>query len=361
MTPAAGDAVSGPLPIRRALPLLAILALLALLPFLVALLDGQPMGEMLGNQPGQSKFIQGLMIEVFILAIFAISYDLIFGITGLLSFGHAMFFGVGAYLTGIMLKSFGWSLAPTFALLIVASVVQALLFSLVLPRVRGVTFALVTLGLAEVFHIVIQSREAATYTGADVGLQGVIPPDFIAPSAERLRFYYLALGIALIVYLLSRRFVDSPTGRVCVAARENENRARMLGYNTFYFKLAALIVSSFFAALAGMLHALFQPIVSPTIASLEHTVNALLMVLVGGMGTLSGAPIGAAILRLLTFYFDKWFGKSAGFLLGVVYVALVMLVPYGIVGTWRMRSFQWRRGWRRLSSAVLGVDEEPTS
>jgi branched-chain amino acid transport system permease protein len=337
---------------RDNLGLVAIVVLLAAMPFVIALLDGQSIPSLLANESGQSKFIQGLMIEVFILAIFALSYDLIFGITGLLSFGHAMFFAVGAYLTGIMLKSFGWSLLPTFGLMLLAAIIQAILFSLVLPRVRGVTFALVTLGLAEVFHIVIQSREASKYTGADVGLQGMIPPAFLSPSAERLRLYFIALGITVLVYLLCRRFVDSPTGRVCIAIRENEGRALMLGYNTFYFKLAALIVSSMIAGLAGMMHALYQPIVSPGIASLNYTVNALLMVLIGGIGTLSGAPIGAAILRLLTFYFDKWFAGSSGFILGVVYVLLVLFVPYGIVGTWRLRRLQWREGWQQRLKAL---------
>lgn len=347
-SPTAGPQRSILAAVQANLPLLIVCLLLVALPFVIALFDGQSISSLLANEAGQSKFIQGLLVEVFILAIFAISYDLIFGITGLLSFGHAMFFGVGAYLTGIMLKSFGWSIWPTFGLLIVVSIVQAGLFSVVLPRVKGVTFALVTLGIAEVFHIVIQSREAAKYTGADVGLQGVVPPDWLSPSGDRLRFYFVALAIMLIVYLLSRRFVNSPTGRVCVAIRENEGRALMLGYNTFLFKLAALIVSSLFAGLAGMLHAIYQPIVSPGIASLSYTVNALLMVLVGGIGTLSGPLIGAAVLRLLTFYFDKWFGESSGFLLGVVYVLLVLFLPYGVVGTWRLRGVHWRQGWQRL-------------
>ncbi len=340
--------------IKANLNLLVVLALLLALPFIVAVLDGQAISKMLDNEPGQSRFIQGLMIEVFILAIFALSYDLIFGITGLLSFGHAMFFAVGAYLTGIMLKSFEWSLLPTFGLLCVISVVQALLFSVVLPRVHGITFALVTLGLAEVFHIVIQSREAQEYTGADVGLQGVVPPDFLNPTAERLRFYLVGLALVLLVYLLIRRFVDSPTGRVCIAARENEDRAKMLGYNTFYFKLVALILASFVASLAGMLHTLFQPIVSPGISSLSFTVRGLLMVLIGGMGTLSGAPIGAAVVRLLEFYLDKWFDESAGFILGAVYVALVIFLPYGIVGTWKLRAFQIKQGRDRLLERLTG-------
>jgi branched-chain amino acid transport system permease protein len=265
-----------------------------------------------------------------------------------------MFFAVGAYLTGIMLKTHHWSLLPTLGVLVVASLVQAGLFGLVLPRVHGITFALVTLGIAEVFHIVIQSREASPYTGADVGLQGVIPPDFLNPTSERLRFYFFALLVALLVYVACRRFVDSPTGRVCIAARENEGRARMLGYNTFYFKLTALVVASLTASLAGMLHTLFQPIVSPDVAALSFTVKGLLTVLIGGVGTLSGAPVGAALLRLMEFYLDKWFDESSGFILGVVYVALVLFLPYGIVGTWKLRAAQIRRGRERLARLFGG-------
>jgi len=341
--------------------LLILILLMVVLPFLIAILDGQSISSMLANEAGQSKFIQGLMIEIFVLAVFALSYDLIFGITGLLSFGHAMFFAVGAYLTGILLKSFDWPLLGVMGALFVAAILQALLFSLVLPRVKGVTFALVTLGIAEVFHITIQSREASQYTGADVGLQGIPIPAFLNPSAERLRFYFLALAIVIVVYLACKRFVDSPTGRVCIAARENEERALMLGYNTFYFKLMALIVSSFFAALAGFMHTIFQPIVSPNVGGLDFTVQALLMVLIGGMGTLSGAPVGAALLRLLAFYLEKWFGTTSGFLLGMVYVLLVLFVPYGVVGTWRLRSFQWRQAWQdrmRLLRARGGDDQE---
>lgn len=334
--------------LKEHLPLLTLVAVLVLLPFVVALLDGQPLAELLSNAPGQAKFVQGLLIEVFILAIFALSYDLIFGVTGLLSFGHAMFFAVGAYATGIALKSLQWSFFPTLGLVVAAAIVQTLLFSLVLPRVRGITFALVTLGFAEVFRIIIESREASQYTGANVGLQGIIPPAFLNPTDQRLRFYFIALGAAVVAYMACRRFVHSPTGRVCVAIRENEGRARMLGYNTFAFKLAALTLSSLLASMAGMLHALYKPIVSPGVAGIGFTVNALLMVLVGGLGTLDGALIGAAVLRLLEYFLDKAFGESAGFLLGAVFIALVLLLPYGVVGTWRLRAFQIRQGWRDL-------------
>lgn len=335
---------------------LAILLALLILPFILALLDGQPIAEMVAGESGNSKFIQGLLIEVFILAVFAISYDLVLGITGLLSFGHAMFFAVGAYLTGILLKSFGWTLLPTILAVTIAGVVQAFLFAIVLPRVKGITFALVTLGMASVFSIMIGTRELAEYTGADVGLQGIPRPALLDPVA-RLRFYFIALAVSVLFYLLYRRFVDSPTGRVCIAIRENEDRARMLGFNTFYFKLAALTVASITAALAGLLSALYKPIVSPEIAHMGYTVDALLIILIGGMGTLSGAMIGAALYRLLEFYLHKWFGESSAFLLGALYVAFVLFVPYGIVGTWKLRRFQWRQGWQDLTKR-LGLSRD---
>lgn len=327
---------------------LLTLLLLILLPFIVGLFNGASPADVFVNGNGQSKFIQGLAIEIFILTIYALSFDVIFGITGLLSFGHSMFFAVGAYLTGIAIKSFGLSLPATLGWLVVASVVQALLFGLVLPRVKGITFALVTLGLGSVFHILVMSSEFGEYTGADVGLQGVIVPAFISPATERLRFYFVALTVMVLIYLLYQRFVNSPTGRVCVAIRENEGRAQMLGYNTFYFKLAALLLSSLTAALAGFLHTLYQPIVSPNTAGLGYTVTALLILLIGGVGTLNGAFVGAIVFRLLDYGLRRYIGESASFINGAIYVLFVLFIPYGIVGTWRLKSLQIKQGWERL-------------
>jgi branched-chain amino acid transport system permease protein len=334
--------------LKRNLAFLLTIVVLVALPFVLALLNGQPIADLLANKAGESKFIQGLLIEVFILAVFAISYDLVLGITGLLSFGHGMFFAFGAYLSGILLKSFGWPLWQVLIGIVVLGVVQALLFAVVLPRVKGITFALVTLGIAAVFDILVKSQELNAYTGADVGLQGVPRPAGLSPVDDRLRFYYLALVFAVVVYLIYKRFVDSPTGRVCIATRENENRALSIGFNTFYFKLAALIVASITAALAGTLHTLYKPIVSPEIASLNFTVQGLLMLLIGGIGTLSGAMVGAAVLRLMEFYLSRWFGETAGFVIGAVYVGIVLFLPYGIVGTWRLRRLDIKAGWQRL-------------
>lgn len=330
-----------------------ILCLIAL-PFVIALIDGQSFSSLIANEPGQSKFYQGLTIEIFILAIYALSYDLLLGITGLLSFGHAMFFGVGAYLTGILLKSFGWTLLPILGVVTVAGVIMALIFSVVLPRVKGITFALVTLGIAQVFYIVIQSRELADYAGAEIGLQGVDPPEFLNPISQRMRFYYIGLIAVFAVYFIYKRFVDSPTGHVCVAIRENEDRATMLGYNTFYFKLVALIISGITASLAGAMHGIFSPIIRPGIASSHYTIAVLLMILMGGIGTLDGALIGAATFRLLSFWLEKWFGGASQVIIGLVYILLVLFLPYGIVGTWKLRGYKVKQGWSDLIQRFKG-------
>lgn len=330
---------------------LILFAVMIFFPFAVAIADGQPISGMLASETGNAKFLQGLMIEVFILAIYAISYDLVLGVTGLLSFGHAMFYAAGAYYTGIAFKTFEWGIFPTLLGLIVVGSAFALLVGLVLPRVKGVTFALVTLGMASVFHIVVQASEFAEWTGSDVGLQGVIVPDLLNTTDNRFRLYLITLTATLLVYLTYKRFVDSPTGRVCVAIRENEDRALMLGFNTFYYKLIALIIASITAAFAGFLHTVHQPIVSPNVASLGWTVAALLIILMGGVGTLSGAILGAALYRLLEYFLDRWFGEAASTLLGLIYVGLVLFLPFGLVGTWQVKMAEWRAKPARDKSA----------
>ncbi|MEZ4769428.1 MAG: branched-chain amino acid ABC transporter permease [Caldilineales bacterium] len=352
--------ISGKSPWRSHAGFILTVVGLAALPFVLAVIEGLPIGSLLANDSSTAKFLQGLLIEVFILAVFAISYDLVLGVTGLLSFGHGMFFAFGSYLTGVLLKTLGWPLWAVLIGAVVAGVFNALLFGIVLPRVKGITFALVTLGIASVFDILIRTQEMNAYTGSDVGLQGIPRPEFLNPVDDRLRFYYVTLAFAVLVYLLYKRFVDSPTGRVCVATRENENRALAIGFNTFWFKLAALVLAGVTASLAGMFNTLYKPLVSPEIAGLGFTVEGLLMLLIGGIGTLSGAMIGAAILRLLEYYLSRWFGEGSAFILGAIYVLIVMFLPYGIVGTWRLRRLDIAAGRKRLLAYFTGGIRDST-
>ena len=334
--------------------LLIVTGLMLLFPFLVSfIIDGQGIGAVFANDEGNARFLQGLAIEVFILALYALSYDLILGVTGLLSFGHAMFFAVGAYTFGIMLKTAELAWPTALLVVLAAAILQALLFGVVLPRVKGITFALITLGIASMFWIVIQSSDLAAYAGAEIGLQGVpAPARFLDSTNERFVFYLITLAVVVLVYLLYTRIADSPLGKVANAIRDNEDRALMLGFNTFWFKLVVLVIASMTAALAGTIHTIHQPIVTPNIASLGYTVTALLVILIGGVGTISGAIVGAAVFRLLQYYLDRWFGGASDLLIGIAYVLLVLYLPYGIVGTWRVKRPNIAEGRKRLVALV---------
>mgnify|MGYP001812135752 CR=1 FL=1 len=335
---------------RRRRGVLVVIGLLFLFPFLVSfIVDGAGPSAVWSNAQGNAKFMQGLAIEVMILALFALSYDLLLGVAGIISFGHAMWFAVGAYGFGILLKSFEMNWIVALVVIAVLAVLQALLFAILLPRVKGLTFALVTLGIAAVFWIVIRSSDLAQWAGAEVGLQGVEPPVwFLDTTNNRFAFYLLTVLLVMGIYVLYTKLADAPMGRVLVSVRENEDRSLMLGYNTFWFKTVALIVSSITAALAGVLHTMHQPIVTPNVAGLPFTVTVLLIVLIGGAGTISGALVGAAVYRLLDFYLERWFGGASGLMIGAVYVTLVLYVPYGIVGTWRAKKLQMREGRAKL-------------
>lgn len=332
--------------------LIFLIAMLAL-PFIIGLVEGSSPGVVWRNEGSISKFIQGLGIEIFILALFALSYDLLFGVTGLLSFGHSMFFAAAAYATGIAIKQFSLPMWAVILVVIVTAILQALLFSVVLSRGKGVTFTLVSLGLASMFHIIVMSSELVELTGADVGLQGVIVPAFINPANQRLRFYAVAILILVGAYIFYRRFVNSPSGRVCVAIRENEDRAKMLGYNTTIFKIFVLVISSITASIAGFLHTLYQPIISPNVSGLGYTVIGLLIVLIGGVGTLNGAIIGAFIYRLLEYILRRYIGEAASFITGAIYVVFVLFIPYGVVGTWRLRRLNIKSGWQQLRQKLF--------
>jgi branched-chain amino acid transport system permease protein len=333
-----------------------LLAML-ILPFIVGLMEGSSPGVVWRNEGSISKFMQGLGIEIFILAMFALSYDLLFGVTGLLSFGHSMFFATAAYATGIAIKQFSLPIWAILLVIAVTAILQALLFGLVLTRGKGITFTLVSLGLASMFNIIVMSSELTEWTGADVGLQGVIVPAFINPAVHRLRFYAIAVLAMVGIYIFYKRFVSSPSGRVAVAIRENEGRAKMLGYNTAIYKILVLIISSLTASLAGFFHTLYQPIVSPNVSGLGFTVVGLLIVLIGGVGTLNGAIVGAFVYRLMEYFLRRFIGETASLITGAIYVVFVLFIPYGIVGSWRLKQLNIKAGWQQLRQRLFPSQE----
>lgn len=282
---------------------------------------------------GLGRFFQGQLIAVFILAIYAMSYDLLMGYTGIISFGHALFFGAGAYLTADALEH-GWLPFAVIPLAVAGLAAGlALLLGLLSLRVKGVYFSMVTLAFAEIAHIIVRGTDRL---GLENGMFGLEVPAWIDPNSQRLTFYFVALALLALAYTLLRVVVASPAGHVFVAIRENEGRAQALGYHTLRYKLAALMLAGVLAALAGWLSVLFYLSASPTALSVGTTINGLLIVIIGGVGTLIGPALGAALYTLIGYVLQNQFTQWQ-LIFGVVYVLLVLFLPRGLAGLWRRR------------------------
>ncbi len=298
---------------------------------------------------GKSYFWQSVFVDVFILAILAISYNLLFGFSGIVSFGHAAFFGMGAYTVGLLMLRWGWPwwLATVGALGV--GVLIALIKGGVGLRIKGLYFALFTLAFAEIIFLLVGNRILVEITGAEDGFTFDVPA-LLNMTQNRLFFYYLALAMLVLAYLLVRRLMHSPTGRVLHAIRDNEERAQMLGYNPLHFKLIALVLAGLLASGAGVLRGFALKGASPNILSLDFTMTPLLMTIIGGQGTFFGPVVGAFLLRLLEQLLRDTvihvggaeinIGERWALLLGLIFVLIVIVFPYGIVGTLQAR---WRK------------------
>lgn len=341
---------------------IVFIVLLVLFPFVMSWLTGSGIGD------GVTKYWQGQLIAFFIMAVLAISYDLLIGYSGILSFGHAAFFGAGAYTTALLYAhwvpcftaSYQISIPGignitsglVFVLVILASAVVSLLIGLLFSatsiRLKGSYFAMLTLALAEAFHILSKATDFVKWTGADEGLHGVPVPLWLNPTQFRTRFYFIALAFMVIAYLLVRRFTNSPVGKVIVASRENEDRMRMIGYNPAVYRTITFLVSALIAGLAGSMYSMWNMSATPSMTSATLTVNVLIMVILGGMGTLIGPIIGAGMMQAFSQFLYTWFGARWPLVFGLIFIFIVLFFPYGIVGTWKMRKTDFRVGWRRF-------------
>ncbi len=348
--------------LKRETGFLIFAGLMIALPFILNLITGSGLNE------GVTKYWQGQLITFFIMAVLAMSYDLLIGYSGILSFGHAAFFGAGAYTTALLfthwapsfMASFQISLPGgtnitsivVFIIVILAagffSLLIGLLFSATSVRLKGAYFAMLTLALAEALHILAKATDFVQWTGADEGLHGVPVPEWINPTQFRPRFYFIALAFLIISYLIIRRFTNSPVGRVIVASRENEDRMRMIGYNPVTYRTITFLVSSLFAGLAGSLYSMWNMSATPSMTSATTTINVLIMVILGGMGTLVGGIIGAGMMQAFSQFLYNWFGARWPLVFGLIFIFIVMFVPYGIVGTWKMKQFDIKKGWQRF-------------
>ena len=295
------------------------------------------------------------------------SYDLLLGYTGIVSFAHTMFYGIGAYGVGLALAAIGptwWAAFTGLATSLAVALLLALGIGLVSLRVRALFFAMITLAVASAFSVL--ASQLSDFTGGEDGRNFQVPellrPGYRLIEGEllgraldgRLITYYLLFGASVALFLFLLRVVNSPFGRVLQAIRENDFRAEALGYRTVVYRTLANCIAALVAALAGALMALWLRYVGPkTVLSFEVMTDILLIVVIGGMGRMYGAVIGSVLFILAQNYLQAGMGRAAEALaglpwlvrvlhpdrwmlwMGILFIACVYWFPSGIVGRLR--------------------------
>lgn len=270
------------------------------------------------------------LMKVLCFALFACAFNLLIGFVGLLSFGHAMFFGFASYICAHTVLAWGWS--PELGILAGTCVAAALglLTGLLAIRRQGIYFAMVTLALAQmVFFVCIQ----APFTHGEDGIQGIPrrPVLGFIDITNDLTLYYFVLAIFAFGFILIYRTVHSPFGQILKAIRENEPRTISLGYDVDRFKLLAFILSAALSGMAGATKAIVFQLASLTDVTWQMSGEVVLMTLVGGLGTVFGPVVGAAVIVTMQNYL-KGFGEWVLVIQGAVFVITVLLFRRGIVG-----------------------------
>ena len=283
------------------------------------------------------------MMKLLCFAMFACAFNLLLGFSGMLSFGHAAFFGSAAYATSWLVTAHGWGTVPA---LLAGSGVAALLGLIIgalAIRSRGIYFAMITLAMAQLVYFVCLE---APFTGGENGLQGVPRGKLfgVVDLKSDIAMYYLVLAISVAVFAFIRRVVHSPFGQILKAIRENEPRAISLGYEINRYKLLAFVLSATLAGLAGALKALVLGFATLSDVLQGTSGEVILMTLVGGSGTFLGPVLGATIVVTLQEYLSDIVGGWVTVILGAVFAACVLVFRRGIVG----ELAAWRSGASRL-------------
>jgi len=289
-------------------------------------------------------FHHGMLARIMVLASYAIGYNILLGYAGLMSLGHAMFFAAGMYGTGLTVYYLGLGALPAILIGLLVSIAVALVIGWITLRTTGVSFLIVTMMLAQAFFL------ATLYfnriTGGDQGLvlTGRLPLLHLGLLTFSLAQPGVKYNVALVVFtacvLLGLWLVRSPAGRVLVAIRENEERARLIGYNTFHYKWLALTISGAVSGLAGSTYTLLFSYLGSSFASILYSIFPLLWTLVGGVGTIIGPLVGTT---MMTYVVDITSGYTTAYLIvvGAALVILIMRFPQGIMGAVRARWPRW--------------------
>jgi len=291
--------------------------------------------------PFMSKFYLLLAFDALLFGAVAMSLDLLMGYTGLVSFGHAAFFGLGAYASAILLERGVTSLWACLGFALIVVGLYALVVAYFSTARRGIYFALLTLIFAEVVFTFF--RYTQTFGGSD-GIQGVSAPT-LAPGFAidtPLRNYYLVVAFLLGAYVVCRVLVTSHFGRVLVAIRENEDRARFLGYNVQRYKMTVCLISALLTGLGGALYPGRSAFATPDLMLWTVSGELIIMIMIGGLGTLTGPILGGVffvVLQEKVSSYVSWYF----IVIGLVLIFIVLFMPKGLLGFRRMLGFrQWR-------------------
>jgi len=291
-------------------------------------------------------------------ALFAVALDLLLGYTGLLSFGHAAFWGASAYATGIIAIRTG---LPFYVAVLGGAVVAAVIalpVAMLSVRRTGIYFAMVTLAFAQLIYFV--ANQWRSLTGGENGLQGIPREAFGWDLTDSFYFYYAALPLLLLGFLGAWRVVHSPFGRVMVAIRENPARARALGYPVDRFKVQVFVISAFLAGVAGGVYAVGHGFASLQEVYWTTSGKVVVMNILGGMGTLWGPVLGAGIIVVLEDYLATAGIDAVGTITGAIFVITVLVFRRGIWGTARhLLARARRRGRPSADDADDAADAEP--
>jgi branched-chain amino acid transport system permease protein len=287
--------------------------------------------------PLLSAYPLTLLTQAAVVAILAMSLDLLLGYTGLPSLGHAAYFGVAAYAVGILATDYHRGFLTCLLAGLLLATLTAALFGLLAIRASGTYFLMITLALGMVVWGL--AFRWVSMTKGDNGIAGVPRPELPLPwnLTAPLPFFYLTLAATVLAWALLGLLVRSPFGLGLMGIRESESRMRALGYNVWLHKYLAFVIAGAFAGFAGVFWAYYNGFVSPVDVQLVTSVETLLMVALGGPGTLAGPALGAAVIVFLknfvSVYTKRWL-----LILGAVYIGVILFAPRGVLGAFRRES-----------------------
>lgn len=273
-------------------------------------------------------------------AIFAIAFDMAFGLAGLLSVGHALFLAFGGYATGWLTVKAGIPFIPSLLIASLGAAILAILFGFVALRLSGIFFALTTLALGQL-AMIASDTVLVPVTGGQDGFSGIPRPDLLKIDFFDAGNFLVFVTVAFMATLAAAALIRaSPFGQVLIAIRTNEVRASQLGFNVKYFKIGVLMMSGFFAALAGGLMSSLLFFLNSSILHWSVSGDVVIMALMGGSGTLLGPVLGAAMFETLKELLSEFTGRWHG-IMGVLFILFVILLPDGLAGL-------FRRAWARI-------------